>query len=62
MKKFDIFDLVGSYHYKQVANNPRYREAIAPMSKNWTEEDRDKFLQFLKNLEDMSEENNKSKE
>jgi hypothetical protein len=55
MKKFDVFDLVGSYHYKQVANNEKYRECF---SQKGQEFDRDKFLQFLKNLEDMSEDNN----
>lgn len=57
MKKFDVFDMVGSYHYKQVANNERYRECFS--EQKWTEEDRDKFLQYLQNLELMNEENNK---
>jgi len=62
MKKFDIYDLVGSYHYKQVVKNPKYREYFSPASRKWTEEDTIKFQQFLKNLEDMSEDKNTPKE
>ena len=52
-----IFEMIGKYHYQQVAENKHYRKAYDP-SNNWTEEDSSKFQQFLKNLEDMNEDKN----
>lgn len=51
-----IYELVAKYHYSQVINNPKYREALAPGQ----ELDIEEFKKFLQRLEDMKEDNNES--
>lgn len=54
-----IFEMIGKYHYDQVANNPSYRKALDPTVPAWGESEVNKFKEFLKNLDDMNEDNNK---
>lgn len=46
----DIFNLLGKNHYNLIAENKTYREAFNPEAGDWTEEQEQKFLAYVAQL------------